>query len=208
MYLPNTKLIRVKPLSILLVLATLTTASCNKTSNTGTATATSSVSSAPASYTPRIGIAVATNSRTCVAIRNGNLTTGTVITLISPVAPVSSTQATVSGVSQEACPVTQNVDTTVSNYTVTPQSPLQKLTPTIAVLGAPPVSVNNNVPQADLDQNGQAETFRACSADNGIHLTVWKGAPLQGTLLWHGYYYEAGNPGVGPACTPAEMPSS
>jgi hypothetical protein len=209
MYLSKTKSVPAKPLSILLILAALIAAACSKTSrNTATGTATASVSTAPANYTPRIGIAVATNSRTCIAIQNGNLTAGTVITLISPIAPVSSTQATVSGVSQEACPVTQNVDTTVSNYTVTPQTPLQKLTPMIAVLGAPPVNVNNNVPQADLDQNGQAEAFRACSANNGIHLTVWKGAPLQGTLLWHGYYYEAANPGVGSVCTPAEMPAS
>jgi hypothetical protein len=77
----------------------------------------------------------------------------------------------------------------------------------IAVLGAAaPFTIGaNNQVQADLDQNGKFETFRACSADDGIHLTVWSGAPLDGTLLWHGHYYEASNPGLGPACTPKEI---
>jgi len=66
------------------------------------------------------------------------------------------------------------------------------------------VAPNNNV-QADLDQNGKHEAFRACSGNDGIHLTVWSGNPLDGTLLWHGYYYEPSNPGLGPSCTPKEM---
>lgn len=201
---------RMNPLcAVVLALAALT--ACSKSPSgtaTTTATSSSSVATAPANYTPRIGITVSTNSRTCMAIQNGNLSTGSVITLISPMSPPTSMQATVAGVAQQACPITQNVDTTMSNYTVNPQGTVQKLTPMIAVLGTPAVTVNgNNTAQADLDQTGQNETFRACSADNGIHLTVWRGAPLTGTLLWHGYYYEASNPGVGPTCTPAEMPA-
>jgi hypothetical protein len=142
-------------------------------------------------------------------MHNGDLSNGTLVTLVSPIAPPTFTQATVAGVTQEACPITQNVDTTVSNYNVTPRGPVQKLVPMIAIVGTSVVTINqNNIAQADLDQNGQTESFRACSADNGIHLTVWRGAPLQGTLLWHGFYYEANNPGIGPACTPAEMPAS
>ncbi|HZS52825.1 MAG TPA: hypothetical protein VFA65_00370 [Bryobacteraceae bacterium] len=197
-----------KQFNILLLVMMATTACNRSATNTASPGATSSLSSTPADYTPRIGVAVSTNSRTCIAIRNGNLAAGTVITLVSPIAPVISTQATIAGISQEACPITQNVDTTMSNYNVTAQNPVQKLTPMIAVVGTPTFTVNNNVGQADLDQNGRAESFRACSADNGVHLTVWKGAPLQGTLLWHGYYYEAANPAIGPSCTPAEMPAS
>jgi hypothetical protein len=130
------------------------------------------------------------------------------VTLISPIVPVTFTAATVSNVSQEPCPITRNVDTTVTNYNVTPQDPLPKLTPVIAVIGTPAVTVNtNNSAQADLDQNGHVEMFRACSADDGVHLTMWSGTPLQSTLLWHGYYYESGNPGIGPSCAPLETPA-
>ena len=192
----------------LIVLALLGASACNRnTQSTGTVAPTSVITN-PASYTPRIGIGVSTSARTCIAIQNGNLANGNVITLISPIAPVTFTPATVSNVSQQACPITQNVDTTVSNYNVTPQNPVPKLTPMIAVVGTPAVTLNaNNMAQADLDQNGHAELFRACSADNGIHLTVWSSTPLQSTMLWHGYYYESGNPGVGPPCTSPEMPA-
>ncbi len=185
--------------------------SCNKPANppSGALSAsTSTVNSPPADYTPKIGIAVSTPSRTCMAIHNGNLMNGAVVTLVSAIAPVTYTPATISGVSQQPCPITQNVDTTVSNYNLTVQGPIQKLTPMIAVLGSPAITINNNIAQADLDQNGKSQSFRACSSDNGIHLSVWSGAPLQGTMLWQAFYYESGNPGVGPACTPSEVPAS
>lgn len=193
----------------LIMLALLAASACNKTrQSTETAAPSSSLATNPASYTPRIGIGVSTSARTCIAIQNGNLANGSVITLISPIVPVTFTQATVSSVSQDACPITQNVDTTVSNYNVTTQNPVPKLTPMIAVVGTPAVSVNtNNIAQADLDQNGHSEMFRACSADNGVHLTAWSGTPLETTMLWHGYYYESGNPGIGPPCVPQEMPA-
>ncbi len=193
----------------LVILALVAAAACSqKRPGAQTVSTTSTMALNPASYTPRIGIGVSTSARTCIAIQNGNLTNGSVVTLISPVLPVTFTQATVTNVSQDPCPIAQNVDTTVSNYNVTPQNPVPKLSPMIAVVGTPVVIVNtNNIAQADLDQNGHPEMFRACSADNGVHLTVWSGTPLQSTLLWHGYYYESGNPAIGPPCTPQEMPA-
>jgi hypothetical protein len=140
-----------------------------------------------------------------VAIHNGNLTNGALLTLIEPAAH-KYFPATIAGVAQQACPITQNLDTTVSNYNLTVQSPIEKLTPMIAVLGTQPVTINwRNVAQSDLDQTGHPLSFRACSADNGIHLTAWSGDPLTSTLLWHGYYYESGSPDIGGTCTAAEI---
>lgn len=104
--------------------------------------------------------------------------------------------------------MSKDVDPTVSNYDIhVSQGSVPKLTPLIAVLGAsaPFSMAPNNSVQADLDQNGKTETFRACSGNDGIHLTVWSSNPLDGTLLWHGYYYEPSNPGLGPSCTAREM---
>jgi hypothetical protein len=183
---------------------------CNKQQNpgsTGTLTTTNTATN-PADYTPRIGLGVKTASRTCIAIHNGNLSSGSAITLISPMAPATVIQATIAGVSTP-CPISQNVDTTVSNYNINTNTPMQPLVPFVAVVGTPVVTMNpNNVPQADLQENGHTETFRACSADNGIHLTVWNGVPLQGKLLWQGLYYESSNPNIGPPCSPAEVPAS
>lgn len=182
---------------------------CNKPQTTQTASTSGATTTlSPSSYTPRIGVAVSTATRTCMAIHNGNLTNGAAVTLISPTAPPSYVPGTVSGIAQQPCPITQTVDTTVSNYSIDVQGPIPKLTPLIAVLGTPVVTTNaNNVPQADVDQTGHPVSFRACSADNGIHLTVWSGDPLKGTMLWHGFYYEAGNPGTAPPCAPGEMPA-
>lgn len=182
-------------------------ASCASHNTPGKFSMTSS--SDPAAYTPRIGVAVITGSRTCVAIQNSNVTIGGAITLVSPFTPQTFAQADISSSSSTPCPISKDVDPTVSNYDLHLHqgSTLPKLTPLIAVVGASaPFSVgaNNNV-VADLDQNGRTESFRACSAGDGIHVTVWSGNALDGTLLWHGSYYEPGNTGVGPACTAKEM---
>ncbi len=143
-----------------------------------------------------------------MATHNANVAPSSPVTLVSPLPPAGFNQAEVAGPSQSACPVSKEVDPIVSNYELhVSQGSIQKLTPLIAVLGAPTkfsMGPNNTV-QADLDQNGKVETFRACSGSDGIHLTVWAGNPLTGTLLWHGYYYEPSNPGLGPSCTAKEM---
>jgi hypothetical protein len=190
--------------ALLLLLISCTSRKPAETASTETA----GTSAAPATYTPRIGITVSTNGRTCVAIHNANVAPSTPVTLVSPMPPQTFIQTEITGSSQSACPVTKEVDTTVSNYDVrVSQGSVPKLTPLIAVLGAsaPFSMAPNNSVQADLDQDGKMKSFRACSASNGIHLTVWSGNPLEGTLLWHGYYYEASNPGLGPSCTAREM---
>jgi hypothetical protein len=181
---------------------------CRKTNNPQNQSA-ASVAGEPASYTPRIGVGVSTAARTCFAIHNGNLSVGSPITLVSPITPVAAVQGSVAALSQnQPCPISQNIDTTVSNYSLDVKGAVPKLTPFIVVIGTPVVTINsNNVAQTDLDQNGRSESFRACSADNGIHLTVWDGPPLTGKLLWHALYYEQSNPNIGPACTAAEMPA-
>lgn len=190
-------------------LSLIVLASCSqKAPAPSTASSSLGPAPAPATYAPRVGLGVITGSRACFAIQNANLVTGSAVTLISPVAPQAFTQTEVGAPSATPCPISKDVNTAVSNYDVHLPSyaTLPKLTPLIAVVGtaaAFSAGPDNSV-QADLDQNGKKESFRACSAADGIHVTVWSGNPLAGTLLWHGYYYEPGNPGIGPACTPKE----
>jgi hypothetical protein len=161
----------------------------------------------PQAYVPRIGVAVSTASRTCVSIHNANLAASSPITLVSPVLPQQFAQGQVGAVLNDACPVSKDPDAAATNYEVRLiQGSLPKLSPLIAVIGpAAPFSMGaNNYVQADLEQNNKFESFRACSGTDGAHLTVWSGNPLDSSLLWHGFYYEPGNPGVGPVCTPKE----
>jgi hypothetical protein len=164
----------------------------------------------PVDYSPRIGVAVRTNSRTCAAIKNATIQAGSPVTLVLPQSPQSFIEATISGPSPEACPITQDVVPGVSNVEISlpATSNVPKLTPMIAVLGTAVSNgflLENISVQADLDQNHSSETFRACGANDGIHLTVWRGVPVTGTRLWSGYYYEAGNPGTLPTCGPTEL---
>ena len=196
---------------ILLLVLLGALASCSKNQANQTAGGTASLGPTAATYAPRVGVAVTTGARTCLAIRNPNLAPSTPVTLVSPMLPQTFSQVEVGGATDGPCPVSKDVDTSISNYDLhVPQgTSLPKLTPLIAVTGTSAVfgPGNNNTARADLDQNGKFETFRACSSNDGIHLTVWSGNSLDGTLLWHGYYYEPSNPGLGPACTAKETPA-
>jgi hypothetical protein len=178
----------------------------SKNPQTGAQSSALSASPPPASYLPRVGVAVSTGSRTCLAIQNANVTTGSPVTLVTPTLPQSFVQGQVGAVSQSPCPVSQNLNPAVTSYDVQ-ASGIAKLTPLIGVLGTPgSFSQQNNNVQADLDQNGKAEFFRACSASDGVHLTVWSGAPTTGAVIWHGVYYEpeGGSAAIGPPCTAKE----
>lgn len=158
-------------------------------------------------YGPRVGVAVRTAARTCVAIQNSNLASGTSVVLVSPLAPQSFTPATIGGTSFSACPVTKEINPGTSSYSLdVSNNQLPRLTPLIAVVGdASAFSLINNAVQANLDQNGKVESFRACNSSDGVHLTVWQGNSLSGTVLWRGYYYDPSNAGMGPTCVPSEI---
>jgi hypothetical protein len=166
--------------------------------------------SAPVDYSPRIGIAVRTESRTCVAIKNGAVVASSPVTLVSPVSPQSFVEAQISGQSPSACPITEEVVPGMESYEISlpASSNVPKLTPLVAVVGTAAssgfVTADAGV-QADLDQIHTKNTFRACGTNDGVHLTVWRGIPVSGTLLWSGHYYEDGNPGTLPTCSAGEL---
>ena len=45
-------------------------------------------------------------------------------------------------------------------------------------------------------------SFRVCTSNEGLHLTVWQGKPITGKRLWHRYFYLGYD--VEPSCQPAE----
>jgi hypothetical protein len=164
-------------------------------------------------YSPRIGIAVRTDARACVAIKNAAVPLNSPITLVVPAAPQSFVDAQISGPSPSPCPMTQDAAPDMTSFEISlPKSlPIPKLMPLIAVVGTAASSgftLQNAGVQADLGQNQSKDTFRACGANDGIHLTVWSGIPVTGTRLWSGYYYEAGNPGTLPTCGATELVTS
>jgi hypothetical protein len=164
------------------------------------------LSSSPVNYSPRVGIAVRTPSRTCIAIQNAALQPGKSLVIVSPLPPQSYFEAQIKGPSPSPCPITQDIQPGISSYEIEVPPGSAQVSPMFAVLANAPVlhSVGNIV-QSDLDQNGKTQNFRVCSSNDGVHLTLWSGQPLEGRLLWHGYYYEASNPGMSPQYMPREL---
>ncbi|MBV8832856.1 MAG: hypothetical protein JO217_00070 [Acidobacteriaceae bacterium] len=194
--------------TLLFMLSAALLLSCGASKKSTSLSETQENSAKPPAYSARIGLGVSTKERTCMAIQNANVPANTAVTLIAPTIPQTFTNAEVTSTSQTACPVTENVDPSVTNYDLQVQNKtvLTKLVPFVAVV-APPANFRtgpNNDVLADIDGSGKSESFRACSAANGLHLTVWLGQPLSGTLLWHGFYYQPENTIPAPACSPKE----
>ncbi len=69
------------------------------------------------------------------------------------------------------------------------ESEYQELNPVaIAFVGnSQPVNLKSGVASADLNGDGKGEYFRACTSNEGVHLTVWSGQPLKSKRQWHWY---------------------
>jgi hypothetical protein len=52
-----------------------------------------------------------------------------------------------------------------------------------------PVAIANGTAEADLDGDGQPETFSECATAEGIRYGVWTGAPYRGVSRWSAYYF-------------------
>ncbi len=80
---------------------------------------------------------------------------------------------------------------------------LDRMRLSIAIVGwaGAPV-LRGGIATADLDGDGVPERFRACTSSEGVHLTIWSGAPLTGRLRWHRYFYLGYD--VEPDCTEAD----
>ena len=75
--------------------------------------------------------------------------------------------------------------------------------PSIAVVGSGGVfKTAKGKVRADLDGNGAPESFRSCTSNEGLHLTVWAGEALKSKRQWHEYYYLGYD--VEPSCKPAD----
>jgi hypothetical protein len=60
------------------------------------------------------------------------------------------------------------------------------------IIGPPDIySAKDNKIKLDIDQDGKNDSFRECTSNEGVHLTIWSGIPLESERLWHAYYYLA-----------------
>lgn len=107
--------------------------------------------------------------------------------------------------------IVKKLKTTCSRNTETPQDasfyafPAGKehFDPAIAVVGfSGEFRVVKGKVRGDLNGDGTSESFRSCSSNEGLHLTVWAGEALKTKRLWHEYYYLGFD--VQPSCNPQD----
>ena len=158
------------------------------------------------SFGNSIGVAGVKEGKTCLFIDRTGLGIGNPVRLVLLSVPQASSDA-VQLVPDGSCPPTDSGDPSLRSYPIhLEKNDLASAMPAIAIVnfrGA--FSREGDLLAADLDNDGQPEYFRSCTSTEGIHFTVWSGAPLKGRLRWHQYYYLGYD--VEATCTPGEVES-
>lgn len=149
----------------------------------------------------RIGLA-AGDSEHCLAMRGAALPAGSPITLVTPTGPQQVYRALVVRTVAN-CEVMTPHDMPGPYYRLAPEAGGARLPGlSVAVLGRPGALVVAGEVRLDLG-NGRLEArVRSCTSSEGLHLTLWSGAPLKSTRLWHAYWYLGMD--VEPDCHPGD----
>lgn len=158
------------------------------------------------SFSNDIGSATSRSGVVCLNIHNSRLIPGDRFLLVSPVSVQTLAEARVVKRSPDSCRDTTDTDAGFERYEVrVVKGRLAPSMPAIAVHTAVRrLKLKGTSIVGDVNGDGYAEYFRSCGSAEGLHLTVWSGVPLQGTLRWHHYYYLGYD--IKPSCTELEMP--
>ncbi|HSU29816.1 MAG TPA: hypothetical protein VLJ11_01160 [Bryobacteraceae bacterium] len=164
------------------------------------------VSPQSGNYSKRVGLAMNSSGKTCLVVHTADVADGSTVTLIIPASSQRFVQGKVTGKSKDTCPFSSRRDNSVVSYDVDVDGSVPKMTPLIAVLGSGVFAVDNKAVTVDMKQDGNLETFHACSTGNEIRLTAWSGKnPLSGTMTWHASFPEMPGSGKASPCTGEEM---
>ncbi|UCF40916.1 MAG: hypothetical protein JSW43_00805 [Gemmatimonadota bacterium] len=157
-------------------------------------------------FAAAIGLATAdTGASICLTIHRADLAVGTPLLLLDVTGNDKPLNAR-SGVRRGApCPRDMATGDEASyETTLAPGAQLQRGGVYFAVVTPPAGPVESGpVTRLDVDGDGAIEEFRTCASSEGLHLTVWPGAEMTGTRLWHRYFYLGYD--VEPDCSDAEV---
>ncbi len=153
-------------------------------------------------YAGGIGIAVVARGNACLHIDNAS--PGTRVSLVSIGPPQAVSEAEVVGKASSACPALPGSASDRHRYAIrVTKGNVEPAQPMFAIAGfTGRFETRGGTVAADLDGDGKREFFRSCASAEGLHLTVWSGAPLSGTPKWHDYYYAGYD--LEANCTPEE----
>lgn len=150
-------------------------------------------------YRTRIGIAGTGHGTTCLAIQASQLPAGTPVALVWVPAVGEKGQPSVLRAEtmtrdSSACPM--DVGPEFGEYEDT-RYPVRlvrgQLDSTAFYFGvlapAEQLRIRGRSIVGALDKTASRTTFRACTTNEGLHLTVWRGEPLIGRRVWHRYVH-------------------
>jgi hypothetical protein len=155
-------------------------------------------------YAANLGLATQESGHNCIYITSATISPGQQVQFITASTPQTVGQAEIIGKAADICnsPGQDNPDLVRYSFKVT-QGAMQRGAPAFALANVTrPLTVKEDGVTADLDGDGQPEYFRSCTSSEGVHLTVWKGKPLEGARKWHSYYYLGYD--VTPDCTDSD----
>jgi len=156
-------------------------------------------------FQSKVGVVdVNSSNDMCLTIPNANLADGDRVRIVSPHKPQALAVAIIQKKVLGSC--SQNPDTSPTDSFYSLRVVSGRLEPGgvgVAVIGARVnFKVANGLAYVDLNGDGRKEYFRACTSQEGLHLTIWSGKPLRGVRRWHWYYYLGYD--VEPSCTSRE----
>jgi len=150
----------------------------------------------------QIGVAeVNNNGDGCLTIMNAALRGNEVISLVSLQKPQTFIETKIVNKLSQRCSRNTEVPNNASFYSFRVKKNEAKLIgPALAIVGFnSSIKIVRGKIHADLNSDGSLESFRLCTSNEGLHLTVWAGEPLKSKRLWHEYYYLGYD--VEPNCT-------
>ena len=126
----------------------------------------------------------------CVGMAGSTLQVGAPLTLLHPEVPQRLLVGTIRAVGA-ACPGLEHAMVGGPYYLVDLKGKLQLEAALFIAIPGTPVSrpIDRQRLSIRLGPRFPNVQVRSCASSEGVHLTVWAGAPLTSRRLWHAYYY-------------------
>jgi hypothetical protein len=151
---------------------------------------------------PRFGVAAISGTTACLASPGTPPADGTAVTLVVADKPQRVYRALVRA-RVAACTRLERAGIEGPYYEIAGPPAAGETPMAVAILGSVGATVANDVAEVTLGATGEPVMVRACSSHEGVHLTAWRGKPLEGRRLWHAYWYLGYD--VEPSCTDKDV---
>ncbi len=157
---------------------------------------------ATADAEPRFGVAALSGSPACLASPGSPLADGTAVTLVVPEKPQTVSRVRVRA-RVAACPALERAGFAGPYYEIAGPPPAGDSPIAVVILGGVRATVSKDVAEVTFGGTEEPVRVRSCASQEGVHLTAWRGRPLEGRRVWHAYWFLGYD--VDPSCTEKDV---